>query len=53
MMGLEPTAPRATIWCSNHLSYTHRINKKVNNIVARLVGFEPTTHGLEVRCSIP
>lgn len=26
VMGFEPTAPRATIWCSNRLSYTrHRV----------------------------
>ena len=51
MMGLEPTAPRATIWCSSRLSYTHHA-QAIKLKMASPEGFEPPTYGLEVRCSI-
>src|SRR3954468_11871639 len=30
MTGLEPATPRSTIWCSNQLSYTHRLKAHHN-----------------------
>ena len=44
IVGLEPTASRATIWRASQLRHTHHI------LCPK--GFEPPTHGLEGRCSI-
>ena len=42
--GLEPVISRTTIWRANQLHHTHHKTS--------LGGFEPTTYGLEGRCSI-
>ena len=43
-MGLEPMISRTTIWRANQLHHTHHKTS--------LGGFEPSTYGLEGRCSI-
>ena len=47
MMGLEPTTPRTTTWCSNQLSYTHH---KFQSMVG-MRGFEPPTPWSQTRCA--
>ena len=51
LVGLEPTASRATIWRASQLRHSHHITTGLNPVPS-LKGFEPPTHGLEGRCSI-
>ena len=44
VVGLEPAISRTTIWRANQLHHTHHKTS--------LGGFEPSTYGLEGRCSI-
>ena len=65
-MGLEPMISRTTIWRANQLHHTHHIIYLSNlqeqpgqsisllnfAVLTSLGGFEPSTYGLEGRCSI-
>ena len=65
-MGLEPTTSRTTIWRANQLHHTHHICLIFQNLQLIVPvflnvqfktetspgGFEPSTYGLEGRCSI-
>ena len=64
-MGLEPMISRTTIWRANQLHHTHHIYYLSNYlcptkyrfiqfsvVLTSLGGFEPSTYGLEGRCSI-
>ena len=65
VMGLEPMISRTTIWRANQLHHTHHIYYLSNYlcptkyrfiqfslVLTSLGGFEPSTYGLEGRCSI-
>ena len=51
-MGLEPTTSRTTIWRANQLHHTHHIQLLQLKTETSPGGFEPSTYGLEGRCSI-
>ena len=55
MKGFEPSISRTTIWRANQLHHTHHItllHQKQLSDETSLGGFEPSTYGLEGRCSI-
>ena len=66
VVGLEPTTSRTTIWRANQLHHTHHICLIFQNLQLIVPvflnvqfktetspgGFEPSTYGLEGRCSI-
>ena len=52
VVGLEPTTSRTTIWRANQLHHTHHIIFYSPKTETSPGGFEPSTYGLEGRCSI-
>ena len=52
VVGLEPTTSRTTIWRANQLHHTHHILLYQFETETSPGGFEPSTYGLEGRCSI-